>query len=78
MWLHHQNNYKFGTGANNKLCFYSPSLKMQKPRHLLIPISLFTICVATLPILNSENPHPDPHPSNITSPYIVARLWDHL
>ena len=55
MWLHHQNNYKFGTGANNKLCFYSPSLKMQKPRHLLIPISLFTICVATLPILNSEN-----------------------
>ena len=55
MWLHHQNNYKFGTGANNILCFYSPSLKMQKPRHLLIPISLFTICVATLPILSSEN-----------------------
>ena len=29
-----QNKYKFDTGANYKQCSYSPSLKMQKSRHL--------------------------------------------
>ena len=34
MWLHHQNKYRFGTGANYKQCCHAPSLKMQNSHHL--------------------------------------------